>query len=127
MKRLHGISLVIGIMTGIAISVGVSTFMAPKPVVPVQAPTVPQAIGSAPAAAVPATHSKPQRRKRASSRQVAVKSTQPGPVQNVGNKPIWQLPGTVDMPLEGGIFSGVDPKDPRIYHFAETTAIASIK
>ena len=62
MKRLHGISLLIGLLAGIAISVGVSTFTARKPAQPVQAPNVPQAVANAPVAAVPAIHPKPHRR-----------------------------------------------------------------
>jgi hypothetical protein len=83
MKRFHGISLVIGLVTGIVISVGVGTYMARKPVAPVRVPIIPQAPASAPVAASPATPSKPQPRTKVSARQLALKST-----QNVGSKPV---------------------------------------
>jgi hypothetical protein len=120
MKRLHGISLIVGLLIGVAASIGVDMYLTRKPVPLAPAPPVPPVVARvAPSMPVPATHLKHRRLTQES--QVSLHKLTAKPSQRSNRNIPWLgQQDTFAMPLgDGGIFSGMDPKDPRIYHFAE--------
>jgi hypothetical protein len=104
------------LMIGAAVLGGVAVKLAQKPETPaIAAEPAPQAVGTAPVAAAVtvAADSAPTRAIRKSSAHRAhqpVSTAIPSPQQPTGT--LWDVESA-------GIFSGVDPGDPRVFHFSE--------
>jgi hypothetical protein len=103
MKPLH-----VGLLAFCAtVAIGIAVVLTKLPTVEVARPPVPPvAVTALPAPVSPVPPPVPVKRRKAKAKSFA-KQTEPDP------RPFYPWSGTLQS---GGIFSGADPNDPRIYH-----------
>jgi hypothetical protein len=125
MKRSDVSPLVIGLLAGLLIGT-IAVIVVMNGMVPERRPSAPTAAVVPPVAAVtPAAPAKSAAPARAAHKPMLKRSQElevkgQDPLSSTGKQGIWQQGSALLIQIgDGGIFSGVDPKDPRIYHFAE--------